>query len=197
MNLIERAKNILTNPKKEWLIIETETADPKSLLVNYVLPMVIISSLGNLMTGMLWAGTFGFQYYLISAVIALVSAVIAFLISSYVIDLLAPTFNSEKNINRSAQLVAYSNTAVWIAGFLSFIPVLGLLVIFAGAVYSIYLMYLGIGPLKKTPEDKKVVYMIIAFLVILVIGFIISAIIGAIFFNIMGYGYGGFSRWGW
>jgi hypothetical protein len=25
-------------------------------------------------------------------------------------------------------------------------------------------MYLGIGPLKKTPEDKKVVYMIVSFL---------------------------------
>ncbi|MDQ6755663.1 MAG: YIP1 family protein [Bacteroidota bacterium] len=190
MNLIERVKNIITTPKTEWLAIETETATPGSLLVSYVLPMAIIASLGALIKGFLWAGTWGMQYYLVTVCISFISILISFYIASYVFDMLAPSFNSEKNINRSAQLVAYSNTPTWVAGFLSFIPVLGWLILIAGWVYSVYLMYLGVGPLKKTPEDKKVIYIIIAFIVMLVIGFIIAAILGSIFYGMMGYGYG-------
>lgn len=187
MNLIERVKNILTTPKTEWLVIETETTTPPALLMSYVLPLLVVYSIGSLLGGLFWAGTWGFQYFLISALISFISAAISFYVSSYVIDMLAPSFASEKNINKSAQLVAYSNTAVWVAGFFTFIPLLGWLVLIAGAVYSIYLMYLGIGPLKKTPEDKKVVYMIIAFLVIIIIGAIISYLLRVIIFRAMGY----------
>jgi hypothetical protein len=42
-------------------------------------------------------------------------------------------------------------------------------------------MYLGIGPLKNTPEDKKVVYIVVIILVQFAISFIIGAIIAASF----------------
>jgi hypothetical protein len=192
MNLIERAKNILTTPKTEWLVIATETTPMMTLLVNYVLPLTIIYSLGSFLTGMFWSSLFGgFQYAIISAIVTILSAIVTFFIASYAVDMLAPSFGSEKNLDRSAQLVAYSNTAVWVAGLLSFIPLLGLLITIAGAVYTIYLMYLGIGPLKKTPEDKKVIYMIIVFVIMLIVGGIISYILRMIFFRAMGYGIGG------
>jgi uncharacterized protein (DUF2062 family) len=100
--------------------------------------------------------------------------------------MLAPSFNSEKNMGKSAQLVAYSGTPSYIGSFLSFIPVIGLLISIAAWVYGIYLMYLGIGPLKKTPEDKKVVYLIVAFIIMIASYFIITAIIGAIIFGVIG-----------
>ena len=197
MNLIERAKNMLTTPKTEWLVVETETASPQSLLIGYVLPMAILASLGKVLGGLVWAGAFG-TYFFWAAVIGFVSIVISFYISIYVIDMLAPGFGSEKNINKSAQLVAYSNTPTWIAGLLSFIPVIGFLLVVVGWVYSIYLFYIGLGPLKKTPEDKKVVYMIVAFVIMIAIVFIISAILMAIFGGMIGYGvgYGRFGRFG-
>jgi hypothetical protein len=196
MSLIERAKNIIVSPKTEWLVIDSETAKPQSLLVSYVLPMAIISSLGFLLMGLLWAGTFGLQFFLLRMIITFISVMISFYIACYVVDMLAPSFSSEKNINKSAQLVAYSNTPTWIAGLLSFIPVLGMLILIAGWVYSIYLMYLGLGPLKKTPEDKKVIYMIVAFLLMLLIGFVVNYILGMLLLRSMGYGaLGGFNPW--
>jgi Yip1 domain len=191
MNLIERVKNILLTPKTEWEVINGETATPQSLLTGYVLPLALLSAAGPLLTGLLWAGVLGLKYYIITAVIAFISVVAGFYISAYVIDLLAPNFGSEKNLNKSAQLVAYSNTPNWVAGALSFIPVLGLLIVIAGWVYSIYLMYLGIGPLKKSPEDKKVVYLIVAFLIMFAIGIVIGLILGAILFAAMGIGVAG------
>jgi hypothetical protein len=196
MNLIERAKNIITTPKTEWLVVDAESATPASLLVSYVLPMAIISSLGVLLMGMLYTGTWGIGYFLLRSIISFITVMISFYIASYVVDLLAPNFDSEKNINKSAQLVAYSNTPAWIAGLLSFIPMLGFLILLLGWIYSIYLMYLGIGPLKKTPEGKKLIYMIVVFLLMLLIGFVVSYILGMLFSRPMGYGsYGGFNPW--
>lgn len=194
MNLIDRAKKLLTTPKTEWLVVNSESATPSSLLMNYVFPMAIISSIGRILSGLVWAGGFG-TYFIWFAVIGFVSIIISFYISIYVIDMLAPSFGSEKNLNKSAQLVAYSNTPSWIAGLLSFIPVIGFLLVIAGWIYSIYLFYLGLGPIKKTPEDKKIVYLIVAFIVMIVIVAIISAILMAIFGGMIGYGVG-YSRFG-
>ena len=180
MNLIERVKNILANPKTEWLVIETEPATPQSVLINYVLPLAIISALGKILSAIM-PSSFYTSSLMWIAIIGFISILIGFYISIYVIDMLAPGFASEKNLGKSAQLVAYSNTPVWVAGFLSFIPMIGGLLAIAGWVYSIYLFYTGLGILKKTPEDKKVVYMVVAFIVMIAISFIVSAILTAIF----------------
>lgn len=187
MSLIDRAKNIIITPKTEWLVVNSESATPQSLLIGYVIPLAIIASIGNILRGLMFSGPFG-VYFLWAAIIGLVTILISFYVSIYVIDILAPSFGSEKNLNKSAQLVAYANTPTWIAGLLSFIPVIGFLIIIAGWVYSIYLLYLGLGPLKKTPEDKKIIYMIIAFIVMIVVGFIISAILMGIFGGLIGLG---------
>lgn len=186
MNLIERVKNILITPKTEWDVINGETATPQSLLMGYVLPLAVVAAAGSLLKGLLFAGTWGFKYFIITAIIAFVVQLVAFYISTYVIDMLAPSFASEKNLGKSAQLVAYSVTPGYIGGLLSFIPVLGVILSLAGFVYGIYLMYLGLGPIKKTPEDKKVVYLIVAYIIWIALYFIIGAILGAILFASMG-----------
>lgn len=192
MNIIERVKNILLTPKTEWDVINGEAATPMGLLTGYVLPLAILSAAGSLLRGLMFPGLFGIKFFIIGAVIAFVASVIGFYVSAIVIDMLAPSFASEKDMNKSAQLVAYSSTPSYIAGILSFIPVLGMIIGLAGWAYGIYLMYLGIGPLKKTPEDKKVVYMIVAFLVMFVLYFVVSAILGAIIYSAMGFARPGF-----
>lgn len=186
MNIIERVKNILLTPKTEWEVINGETATPQSLLMGYVLPLAIVAAVGSLLKGLLFAGTFGMKYFIITAAIAFIASVISYYITVIIVDMLAPSFASEKNMGKSAQLVAYSGTPSYIGALLSFIPIVGWLIALAAWAYGVYLMYLGIGPLKKTPEDKKVVYMIVAFLIMIVLYFIIVAILGAILFAAMG-----------
>lgn len=191
MNLIERVKNILITPKTEWDVINGETATTQSLLMGYVLPLAIVAAVGSLLKGLLFAGAFGLKFFIISAVIAFIASVVAFYVSVIIVDMLAPSFGSEKNMGKSAQLVAYSGTPSYVGGLLSFIPVIGWLIALAAWAYGIYLMYLGIGPLKKTPEDKKVVYMIVAFLIMIVLYFVVVAILGAVLFAAMGMTAGG------
>lgn len=187
MNIIDRVKNILLTPKTEWLVINGETATPQSLLMGYVLPLAIIASLGSLLKGFLFAGALGLKYFIILAVIAFISTVLAYYITVIVVDMLAPSFASEKDLGKSAQLVAYSATPSYIGALLSFIPVLGWLIPLAAWAYGVYLMYLGIGPLKKTPEDKKVVYMVVAYLIMIALYFVLVAILSAVIFAAMGF----------
>jgi hypothetical protein len=194
MNLIERVKNILITPKTEWEVINGETATTQSLFMGYVLPLAIVAAAGSLLKGLLFAGTFGLKYFIIAGVIAFVSSLVAFWVSVIIIDMLAPSFGSEKNMGKSAQLVAYSGTPSYVGGLLSFIPVVGGIIALAAWAYGIYLMYLGIGPLKKTPDDKKVVYMVVAFLIMIVLYFVVAAILGAVLFAAMGLTAGGMLR---
>lgn len=190
MNIIERVKNILITPKTEWEVINGETATPQSLLMSYVLPLALVGAVGTLLKGLLFAGTFtmgwGLKFFIIGAVIAFISYVVSYYITVIMVDILAPSFGSEKDMGKSAQLVAYSGTASYVGALLSFIPVVGWLVSIAAWVYGIYLMYLGIGPLKKTPEDKKIVYMLVVYVIMIVLYFILAAILGAILYAAMG-----------
>lgn len=181
MNLIQRAKNILFTPKTEWDVIAGETATLGSLLTGYVLPLSLIPAICSFLGTFLFGGMLlGTTAGIVMAVVSVVATILAYVIGTYIIDALAPSFKSEKNLGRSAQLMAYSATAVWVAGILGLVPILGWLAILAGAAYAIYLMYLGLGPVKKTPEDQRVLYVIIAIVVYWVVNLVISALIGGI-----------------
>ncbi len=178
MNLINRVKNILLTPKTEWQVIKSESTTVSGMLTSYVLPLSIIPAAIALLSAAFWGSI---TYGLIMAAIAVVGAIIGFYVGTYVADALAPSFASEKNLNRSAQLVGYSYTASAIASILGIIPVLGWLAAIAGFAYMIYLLYLGTAPIKNTPEDKRIGYTIVIILVQIVLYFILSAIFTALF----------------
>jgi hypothetical protein len=191
MNLIERVKNILVSPKTEWDVIDGESATPPSLLTSYVIPMALIPAIATFI-GMGFIGVSfmgikvgGIKFGLSMAVQTFVGAIVAFYINTYVVDALAPSFKSEKNINKTAQLVAYSYTAFWVASIFRIIPALGFLAI--AGLYGIYLFYVGLPKLKKTPQDQVVPYMLVSALVLIVVyvvvGFILASVMNAVVGN--------------
>ena len=192
MNLVERARNILFTPKTEWNVVAGETATIGSLLTSYVIPLSLIPVLASLINMAIWLGPLmGIRYFVMVAIRSFAISIITYVITTYVVDVLAVNFRSERNINRSAQLVAYASTGYWVASILGIIPLLGWLAVIAGASYSVFLMYLGVGPLKKTPEDQRIVYVVISIVIMLVVMFIIDAVFNVMFFV----GTGGGSFW--
>jgi len=187
MNLIERAKNIMLSPKTEWEAVANEEPNVQQILTAYVLPLALIPAVAILIgwgvIGM-WGFT-SFNYGIAVALVQLLNAFIAVLVTAFVIDALAPSFGSQKNFGKALQLVAYSMTPVWIAGILNIIPTIGWLGSLIG-LYGLYLLYLGIAPLMKTPEDKRVGYLIVSIVILLVVYFVIAAILTAILFAVFG-----------
>jgi hypothetical protein len=101
-------------------------------------------------------------------------------VSAIVVSKLAPTFQSTPDDRQALKLVAYAETPVWIAAVIGIIPIIGLLASVIGALYAIYLFYLGLPVMMKTPPDKVIPYMVVAAVVIIVIMVVMSMITGAV-----------------
>lgn len=187
--LQDRVRRILTTPKTEWAVIEAESTDVATLYKSYIIILAAIPAvaafIGTTMIGTTvpFVGTIrtpvatGFAHMVVSYVLGLVGVYIAALI----IDKLAPTFDSTPNMIQALKLVAYAMTPVWVAGVLYIIPALGIIVLIA-SLYSIYLFYLGVPVLMKTPEAKVVPYMVVAAIVTIVVSIVMGAI-AALFFG--------------
>ncbi len=193
-NLQTRVTNILMKPKQEWPVIAAEPRDIPGLYSKYIVLLAAIpaicTAIGQSVIGVSlpFVGTYRtpFVSAIVMAIFSYVMTLVGVYISAFIIAKLAPNFQSEPDLAQAAKLVAYSWTPAWVAGVLHIIPALGLLVMLAW-LYNIYLMYLGMTPMMKTPADKVVVYMVVSFVVALVVflvlGFIVAAIVGAIGFG--------------
>jgi Yip1 domain len=190
MSIIDRIKNIILTPKTEWPVIDGENNTPTSLLTKFVIPLLIIGAVAAFIGyGLIGVDVFFFKIKGIKwgawfAIRQLVSGVVGYFVAIYVIDALAPSFSSEKNLGKSAQLVAYASTPSWVAAIFLVLPALSMLGLLG--LYGIYLFYLGLPVLKKTPEDKRVAYMIVAALVIIVVSWAAQWVIGMILNPILG-----------
>lgn len=195
MNLQTRVVNILTKPASEWPVIAAEPSDVASLYTNYILVLAAIPAvctfLGLLVIGVPLLGTYGLSAALVAGVISYCSALASVYIAAFIIEKLAPNFDSRGDTVQALKLVAYASTPVWVAGVLHLVPLLGVLILIA-AIYAIYLFYLGLAPVMKTPPDKVVPFMVVSAIVVIVVSvvlsFILTAITGAAMFGGAVYG---------
>ena len=155
MNLVERVKNILADPKAEWPRINREPGDLAFLFANYVAVLAAIPAIcgwiawivvgGPLVTGVL-----------VSLIRYALSFASVYLLAM-MIDALAPTFEGAKNFQNALKLAVYSATPFWLSGVFSLVPGLGFVRVLT-LLYSAYLLWLGIPPLMRSPPDKALVY---------------------------------------
>lgn len=185
-NIVQRVINILTKPKQEWLVVNNETPNTTKLIFGYALILALIPAIASFIAyGLIGQTVFGYTYRSIpmgisQALVQFFSAVIGVYLLAWVIDLLAPSFDSEKNFGKSLQLSVYASTAQWVAGILLLIPVLKWFSFLVG-LYAIYLIAVGMPIMKKTPQPKVVGYVVVTILAMLVIGFLIAMVFGLIF----------------
>src|SRR5699024_5338889 len=105
--ILDRVKAIIFQPEQEWPVIRTEPITNKDLVLTYVLPFAVIAAVIGWLS--LWISTFfGFGVALRYGVMQLVMPLIAVVVASVVINELAETFDSEKNLNNAFKLVVFS-----------------------------------------------------------------------------------------
>jgi hypothetical protein len=177
MNLVERVKAILLQPKSEWPMIERESGDAGYLFTNYVCIVsaipAVCSFIGTVIAGLGIVG--GLMYAVVTYVLGLVGV----FVMAYVIDFLAGTFNGQKNLDNAMKVSAYAPTAAWVAGVFNIIPALSVLGILG--LYSVYLLHTGIVALMKPPEGKAIIYTIAVIVCLFVVYLVVFSIIGALF----------------
>lgn len=189
--LVARVRDILTQPKTEWEVIAREPSTVQSILTGYVLILAAIGPIAMLIGQQL----FGYQvlgvtyrpglgYSIAMALLTYIGSIASTYVLAMVIDALAPNFGGTKNMTQAFKVAAYAGTPGWVAGALLIIPMLGLIA-WLGAIYGIYLMYLGLPRLMRVTEDKAVGYTVVAvvveFVLLIVIGMIVGALVGTMF----------------
>ena len=182
MNLVERIKGILLQPKAEWPAIEREPGDPGYLFRNYVAIVAAIPPICTFIgTSIFGLGDFriGIGAGLVRAIVAYVLTLIGVFVVAYIIDFLAGTFGARKNLDNAMRVSAYAPTAAWVAGVFNIIPALSFLGILG--LYSLYLLYTGIIALMRPEPSKALVYTIAVIVCAIIVWIIIFGITAAIF----------------
>jgi hypothetical protein len=184
MNLVDRAKNILLQPKSEWVVIEPEPTDPKTLYTSYILILALIPAvaglIGTAIIGTAFFGRIGLGVAFSAALMQYVLTLIMVFVVAFIADALAPSFDGQKNLNQALKLTAYSMTAAWVAGVFAIIPILGWLLVLLGSLYSLYLFFLGVPVMMKVPEQKVLGYTVVVVIVAIVINFVIAMLTAGI-----------------
>jgi hypothetical protein len=184
MTLIERVKRILLSPRTEWVAIETEVTTPAALYTGYVMPLAAIGPVAQVIGYSVFGLTVPFLgTYRVPIGSALTTAVVQYILvlaGTYllglIIDGLAPTFGAQRNPIQALKVAAYSSTAFWLAGVFSLIPGLRALQILG--LYSLYLLYLGLPTLMKSPRDKTPAYTVVVIVAAVVVFVVIGVVAG-------------------
>ncbi|MCX6553791.1 MAG: Yip1 family protein [Candidatus Aminicenantes bacterium] len=191
MNLVERAKNILLTPAKEWAVIKGEQLTIVDMFTKYAMILAAIPAVAGFIGYSLIGVSYGFGTFRVPIGTALVWAILQYILSlagvfviAFIMDALAPTFGCTKNLVAAVKIVVFSYTAAWVAGILNIIPSLGILVGIA-SIYSLYLMYMGLQIVKDVPKDKMVGYFVVTIIAAVVVFVVIGMVVGAVAFGSM------------
>jgi Yip1 domain len=196
MSIVDRAKNIILKPKEEWSIIAAEPATVGGLFTGYAMILAAIPLIATVVfTGLLgmsaagMAGMGGGPMAMgLSAVVAM--AVIGYLLSlvtlylmSLIVNIVSPSFNGRSDMVQATKLMTYASTPAWVAGLLSWIPILGGLISLAAIAYVVYLIYLGLQPVLGVPQEKVAGFTVVIVLIYIVMSLVVSGIIVGLLFT--------------
>jgi len=173
MNLLDRVKAILVTPNTEWPVIVREPGGMGPLFTNYVAILAAIPAICSLVGWVLVGLPLGTG--IVIALVRYVFSFVAVYLVALVIDALAPTFDGAKNFDNALKLSVYSATPFWLAGIFLLIPGLGFLRILG--LYGVYLLWTGVPPLMRAPEQKSTAYTgaIVGCIVVIGVVFAIAA----------------------
>ncbi|MBM3770102.1 MAG: YIP1 family protein [Acidimicrobiia bacterium] len=175
--LQQRVTGILTSPQTEWPRIAAEAETVSGLYSRYI---VLLAGIGPVALIIRYPGV----STLIAGIAQFVMQMAAMIICAKVIAWLAPKFQSTGDTVQALKLVTYANTPSWVAGISNLIPFLGLLVSLIAGLYSIYLYYLGLPSVLKTPDGQVLPFMIVSAIAIIVVFVVLTSFLAM--FGIVG-----------
>ena len=179
MNLVERAKNLIVQPRNEWQVIASEPHTVQDVYTQYVMILAAIPAVA----GFIGLSIVGYPAFRIGVGPGVAYMVLHYLLSlgmvyvlALLIDALAPSFGGEKSFMQAFKVAAFAPTAAWLAGIFNILPTLSILSILG--LYSLYLLFTGLAPVMRTPEDKSIPYTVVVIIAAIVLNVVIAAVAG-------------------
>jgi hypothetical protein len=105
-----------------------------------------------------------------SALASYVLTLAAVYVLALIVTGLAPLFDGAADRLQALKLVAYAGVPLWLAGLFSIYPTLGFVMGMLGALYSLWLLYLGLPRLMSAPAARTLTYFAAVLVVTILIG---------------------------
>lgn len=181
MDVVTRAKGLLLSPLDEWRIIANEGIDTKRVFTGYVMILAAIPAIAALLAGLLMAPPeLSTGAVLTGVVVGYALSLVSVLVLTKIIEFLAPRFGAPHDPSAALKLAAFAPTASWVAGAAVIIPGLGSIVALAGAIYSLYIFYIGAPTVARVPMNRVMPFALsvigLAILVNIMIGVVLTLI---------------------
>lgn len=101
-------------------------------------------------------------------------------VGAYIADALSPKFGGQSNYHNTVRWLAFTAGLGLLASVLVFIPFVGTLASLVAGLYGLYILYQGTSEMTGVPQEKRLVFVIVCFLVMLVLSFVFTAVFGTI-----------------
>jgi len=184
MKVIKQAIDICLNPKVSLEKLKDKKVTQKDIII-YLAIIGIPTFLGVLLGyGIFSWGVNYFGWGFALAIVQYILSIIGVIVFGFIFNALAQNFKTKQNLMQALKLVAYAATPWLLIGILSIIPGASF-IIFLGGLYGLYILYLGIPILMKTPKDQHIPYLIFGIIVYFIVMVIIWWIIGWIWGSII------------
>jgi Yip1 domain len=157
---LQRIRNILIEPRREWPLIASEPGGLPRLL-RYVAILALIPAVAGYI-GSAYIGTsVSAGRFHDELPVAIIRAIISYLFSFAIVyltalltDAIAPLFGGRRSFTNALKLTVYSYTPVWLIGIVLLVPSLRFVLLLG--LYALRLLWTGLPPLMG-PERSKVI----------------------------------------
>jgi hypothetical protein len=164
-------------------VIETEPTTIAQLYKGYVIPLAAFVALMSFVR----ISVIGIGFWrmpvlsgLAYALVRFVLGLLALYVVGWVIDMLAPTFSGQRDRRQAVKTAAYAFTPGAIGAVFVLLGGIGALLQLAAAIWGIYVLYLGLPVLMRSPPEKAAGYtaavIVCVILVFVVFGIIFSVV---------------------
>jgi len=166
----------LVRDPKAFMTARANSAPPvMSTIKNYVAILAVIPFLFTLLGYLAFPHGHHAVFAISAGIVAYIFALVNVVVIGYFVFMLAPKFASAADLNKATKLVSYVYTPVFLIAILNIIPSLTFLNILA-LLYGLYIVYLGLPIVLKTPQNRVVMYVVATLVASFILYFILYLI---------------------
>jgi hypothetical protein len=176
MDLVSRARNMVSDPRGEWPVIAAEPDDITALYSSYVVILAGVPLIAELIRTFFVMRSFNFAVG--AAVSGYVMALIGVAVLGFFSSKLAPVFGGTDELNQGFKLAAYAQTPAWLGGVFVLLPWIGGVLALIAALYSVYVFYLGIPDLTRVPARRRLGYILLVVLLTIIVSGAFEFLVG-------------------
>jgi len=179
VNIIIRTFNLLLFPDKEWKLIAAEANSRKTVYLRFVLPWLCLIAVASIIGTWLTTSRelYSAAYVLYKITLLWTSLTAGLYLSAILITEIMAHRLGTKNHDQSFALMAYSSGAAYLTiTIVAFFPFFSELLVLA--FYTCYLYWRGIPYLIQVEDQKRLMYGLLSFIIVVLTYFIMFIFFG-------------------